>query len=82
MIACMSNKPKRPVGRPHNDPATETGKRSTELLQGRLPVALVRRFDAFIAKHNARSMLRVGKSAHIEKAILMYLDSEEKLLGV
>lgn len=83
MIAVMDKKrsrqPKR-IGRPPLNPQTPVGGRSKKLLPARITPEVLDRFDAFVKSYDAKHRLRTDRSAHVEKALLEYLDSQEPLL--
>lgn len=69
------SKPKR-MGRPPKDPMTPVGGRSKHLIGARISQELAERFDKFCDGYN-RLHPRTERSAHVEKAMVEYLDRQD-----
>ncbi len=74
----MEKKPRR--GRKPTNPETPPGSRSKMPVTARVDPPLAERFDGFVAAYKLKHRLRTDRSAHIEKAMLEYLERQEPLL--
>lgn len=83
MIVTMDepkNRAKRGRGRPPKNPTTPIGERSNIGFSARISPQVAARFVEFHARFDSKNQLKTDKSAHIEKAIVQYLDREEPRL--
>jgi hypothetical protein len=75
MITTMSNSSgKKRMGRPPKDPDIAPGSRSGKAIFARLTEEVATGLTAFVEHYNASNRLRTEKSAHIEKAVIEYLE--------
>lgn len=78
MLAMSEKKIQQPkrMGRPPKDPTIPKGGRSKMQLTGRVTPEVFKRFKEFCERYR-REIIDADDSAHVEKAIIEYLDRQD-----